>query len=32
VVAGGWACPSLHAHGPAGFYGARSSYSKATEA
>ena len=32
VVAAGWACPALHAHGPAGFYGARSSYSNATEA
>ena len=32
VVTAGWACPSLHAHGPAGFYRARSSYSNATEA
>jgi GNAT superfamily N-acetyltransferase len=32
VVAAGWGCPSLRAHGPAGFYGARSSYSNATEA
>jgi 2'-5' RNA ligase len=32
VVSGGWACPVLHAHGPAGFYRARSAYSKATEA
>jgi 2'-5' RNA ligase len=28
----GWAGPVLHAHGPAGFYRARSAYSKATEA
>jgi 2'-5' RNA ligase/GNAT superfamily N-acetyltransferase len=32
VATAGWTCPSLHAHGPAGFYRARSSYSKATEA
>jgi 2'-5' RNA ligase len=32
VVTAGWACPILHAHGPAGFYRARSSYSNATEA
>jgi 2'-5' RNA ligase/GNAT superfamily N-acetyltransferase len=32
VVSAGWAGPVLHAHGPAGFYRARSAYSKATEA
>jgi 2'-5' RNA ligase len=32
VSAAAWACPLLHAHGPAGFYRARSSYSKATDA
>jgi 2'-5' RNA ligase len=32
VVAADWECPSLLAHGPAGFYRARSAYSKATEA
>jgi GNAT superfamily N-acetyltransferase len=32
VTAAGWACPTLRAHGPAGFYRARSSYSNATEA
>ncbi|MHB1534291.1 MAG: GNAT family N-acetyltransferase [Acidimicrobiales bacterium] len=31
VHRGGWACPTLAAHGPAGFYGARSRYSKGTE-
>jgi 2'-5' RNA ligase len=31
VAAADWACPTLHAHGPAGFYRARSSYSNATE-
>jgi 2'-5' RNA ligase/GNAT superfamily N-acetyltransferase len=32
VLSAGWADPALRAHGPAGFYRARSAYSKATEA
>jgi 2'-5' RNA ligase len=32
VIEAGWKCPVLEAHGPAGFYRARSSYSKATDA
>jgi GNAT superfamily N-acetyltransferase len=32
VVAAGWECPTLRAHGPVGFYRARSNYANSTEA